>query len=57
MHLNNISFITMISESVYYGIASTINNIKCDKLEFELKNIVRSYYIRGFRIIMIIIDI
>ena len=57
MHLNNIPFLTSISEHIHYSTARAVNNIKCVKLEGELKNIVRSYAVCDFRVTYIIVNI
>ena len=55
--LNDIPFVITILENIYYRTVNTVNNMKCILLEFELQNIVRSYSIRWFRIIVLIVDI
>ena len=57
MHLNDIPFLTSISEHIHYGTANTIDNLASVKIEDELKNVVCSYAVRGFRITLIIVDI
>ena len=57
MHLNDISFLISISEYIYYGIADTADIITYKKLEVELKNVIGSYFLRAFKIILIILDI
>ena len=57
MHLNNIPFVTSISEHIHYGTAGAIDNMTCPKLENEIKNVVRSYAVRGFRVVLILVDI
>ena len=57
MHLNNIPFLTSISEHIYYGTANAIDNLTCVKIEDELKNVIRSYVAGKFRITLIIVDI
>ena len=57
MYLNNIPFITSISEHIHYGTTRVIDNITCLKLENELKNVIRSYTVRSFRVVLILVDI
>ena len=55
--MNDMPFLTSISEHIYYGTARAINNMKYAKLEAKLKNVVQSYAVRGFWVTVIIIDI
>ena len=57
MHVNDVPFLTTISSNMHYGTISTLNNLECASLEFELKNVGRSYALRGFRISMIVVEI
>ena len=57
IHVNDIPFIMSILESIYYGIISALDNLKYISLEAELKSIVRLYTIRGFKIVIICVDI
>ena len=56
MHVNDVPFLTTMSDKIHYGTISTVANLKFPSLEFELKNVIRSCTIRGFRITMIIFD-
>ena len=57
MHVNDMLFVSRISENINYGTIRVVNNLICPKLESELQNIVQSYAIRGFRVILISVDI
>ena len=57
MHLNNIPFVTSISAHIHYGTTGAIDNMTCPKLENELKNIIRSYTARSFRVVLILVGI
>ena len=57
MHVNSVPFLTLVSEYIYYIIVNTIDNMEIDTLEFELKNVVRVYAIRGFNVVVILVDI
>ena len=56
MHMNDVPFLTSISEYIHYGTGRAIDNMICITLEAELKNIVQSYAVRGFRVTVIIVD-
>ena len=57
MFLNDVPFLTSISEHMHYGIAKPADNLKCMSLESQLKMILRSYAVRGFRVVMIAVDL
>lgn len=57
MHLNNVPFLTLLSENVHYSTASAVDNLQCPTLEKGLCNIIRSYAVREFHIIPIIVNI
>ena len=44
--MNNILFLTSISEYIHYGTVGALDNITVKKLETELKNVVRSYTVK-----------
>ena len=46
MHGNDVLFLTTMSENMHYGKISALDNLKCQSLEFELKNVIRHYAIR-----------
>ena len=56
MHLNDVLFLTSVSEGIYYGIVLAVDNLECNTLERDLKHIVRAYSIRGFYVILILVD-
>ena len=56
MFLNNVPFLTTISEHIHYGTTNAVDNLKCPSLEYQFKNVVRSYAIREFHIVMMIVD-
>ena len=45
LHINDIPFLTLISNYLYYRITNTVDNIKALTLEARLKNIIRNYAI------------
>ena len=47
---NSIPLLTLILYNIHSGNTSTVDNMTREKLEFELKNEIRKYSIRGFRI-------
>ena len=56
MFLNDVPFLTSISEHIHYGTVCPVDNLTCTSLESELKKILRSYTVRGFRCVMISVD-
>ena len=48
MHVNDVPFLSSISNHLHYGTANTSDNIKAPTLEAGLKNIIRCYVARGF---------
>jgi len=57
IYLNNVLFLTSISEYIHYGIVAVVDNLKYILLEEELRSILYSYTIRRFRIMIIYLDI
>ena len=57
MHVNDVPFLTSISNHLHYGTSKAVDNLKAPTLEDGLKNVIRSYAIRGFSIGMIFLDI
>ena len=57
IHLNDIPFLISLLENTHYRKAIVIDNMKCFKLENELRNVIYSYTMWGFQIILIIVDI
>ena len=56
MFINDVPFLTSISEHIHYGTVGAIDNLTCVSLESEIKKVLRSYAIRGFRCVMISLD-
>ena len=56
MFLNDVLFLTTISEYIHYSTANAVDNLKCPSLEYQFKNVVRSYAIREFHIVIIMVD-
>ena len=50
LHVNNVTFLTSISNHLHYGTCKAVDNMQAPTLEEGLKNVVRSYAIRGFSI-------
>ena len=46
-----------ISNHIYYGSANAIDNMKANTLELGLQNLVRCYAIRGFNVVVIMVNI
>ena len=57
MYLNSVLFLTIVSKGIYYGIILATDNLEYETFEKGLKNVVRSYLIRKFYVILILIDI
>ena len=55
MHIN-IMFLTSISNDAYHGTISIVHDMKCILLEYKFRKVFRSYIIRGFNIILILVD-
>ena len=49
IHLNDLPFLTSISEGIHYGTVGAADNLKCATLENELKIVISDHYFRGFR--------
>ena len=56
MHANDTPFLTTISENACHGTITIVNNLKWHALEFELKNVIRSHKVRGFSIVLLVVD-
>ena len=57
MYVNNIPFLTSISESIHYGTADAVDNLQCPTLKAQLKKVLGKYTVRGFCIKVIAADI
>ena len=57
MHVNDVPFLTSISNHLHCSTATAAENMKAPTLEAVLKNIVRCYAIRGFNVGVIFLDI
>ena len=53
MLVNNVPFLTIISEHIHYGIVNAVVNLKCHALETQAKGLLRSHVVSDFRIIII----
>lgn len=56
MNLNDFPFLTCALEYVHYRTSHTIENLEFDALEIVLKNVIRCYSIRGFNIVVKLVD-
>ena len=56
MHVNGVPFLTSVSHDIHYGTIAAVENMKCPALEHEVKKILRSYAVRGFNVVMILVD-
>jgi len=57
LHVNEVLFLISISNHIHYGSANAIDNMKANTLELGLQNLVRYYAIRGFNVVVIMVDI
>ena len=57
LHINDIPFLTSISNYIHYSTANTGSNMKANTLELGLQNIVRFCAICRFNIVIILVDI
>ena len=55
--MNHVPFLKSISNHVHYGTFHTIDNLKADALESGVKNVTRCYAIRGFNIVVVMVDV
>ena len=56
MRVNDVTFLTTMSSDIHYGTIEVLKTLKCASLEFELKNVVISHAVKGFRIAIIVVD-
>ena len=56
MHVNDIPFLTSVSHDMHYGTSLAVDNLTAPVLERGLRNAVRKYNIRGFNVVVIILD-
>ena len=55
--LNNVPFLRSISKYSYYRTVTSVGKFKCMLLKSQMKNVIRSYYVGGLRIVVIGMDI
>ena len=51
LHMNDIPLLTSVSNHANYGTSNAVDNMKADSLEKGLKNVIRCYEIKGFRLV------
>ena len=56
LHINDVPFLTSISNHLHYVTVNTIDNIKVPTLEASLKNIIKSYAVQGLSAGIIFLD-
>ena len=54
--LNDVQFLTTMSEHVHHGTVGPVDNLTCPSLESQIKSVLRSYAVRGFRCVMTSVD-
>lgn len=57
MNMNSASFLTNISDDIHCRNIGAVNNLQYLSLEHELKKVVRSHTVHGFRIVVILLYI
>ena len=57
LHVNDVPFLTSISNHAHCRTCKAVDNVKAPMLEDGLKNIIRCYAIRGFAIRVIFLDL
>ena len=57
LHVNDVPFLTSMSNHLHYGTANAVDNMTAPTLEAGVKNIIRSYAVRGFGVGVIFLDI
>ena len=57
MCVNDVPFLTSMSNHLHHGSSSAVDNLKTPTLEEGLRNIIRCYNVRGFSISIIFVDI
>jgi hypothetical protein len=56
LFVNNVPFLISISASIHNGTATIVENLQAESLEAGLKNVMRSYIVRGFHTVIVIVD-
>ena len=57
LHVNDVPFLTSISNHMHYGTYKAVDIMKAPTLEDRLKNIIQCYAARGFAIRVIFLDL
>ena len=57
MFINDVPFLTSISNHLHYGTSKAVDNLVAPTLEEGLKSIIRSYAVRGFGVGVIFLDL
>ena len=57
MCVNNIPFLTSISDNTHYGTTDVVDNLQCSTLKAQLKKLLAKYAVREFHIKVIAVDI
>ena len=55
-HANDFPLLTTASENTHCGEIADMDKLKCDSLEFELKQVIRSHAVRGFCMALLVVD-
>ena len=55
--MNEVTFLTSISNHMYYRAVRSMDNMKAASLDIGLEDIIRYYALREFSIVVILVDI
>ena len=56
LNVNNVPFLTSMSNHMHHGTYNAIDNLKAISFEEVLKNVIRHYTLRGFKIVVVLVD-
>jgi len=56
MYVNNMPFLTSISKYMHYRAIRAVDNLECAILESDLENVVHYYVVRGFNMVLIVVN-
>ena len=57
LHVNRLPFLTSVSKNIHYSTINALDNMKIPTMENVIEKLIRSYSVRGFRIVAVHVDI
>ena len=57
LHVNRLPFLTSVSKNIHYSTIDALDNMKIPTMENVIEKLIRSYSVRGFRIVAVYVDI